>query len=91
LTAEFRYLPCTLRSHPVTSNIFLEFRDTLTVVNWTLLASRARALPCIAHDPEVHVRDFGTSGHHRTQRLQHRHRPAEADYEVKTYSAGRRR
>jgi anti-sigma B factor antagonist len=25
LTAEFRYLPCTLRSHPVTGNLFLEF------------------------------------------------------------------
>ena len=55
------------------------------MVNWTLLASRARALPCIAHDPEVRVRDFGTSGHHRTQRLQHRHRPAEADYEVNVF------
>jgi hypothetical protein len=30
----------------------------LMVANWTFLASRARALPCIAHDPEVRVRDF---------------------------------
>jgi hypothetical protein len=31
------------------------------VANWTLLTSRARALPCIAHDPEVRVRDFAAS------------------------------
>jgi hypothetical protein len=33
----------------------------LMVANWTFLASRARALPCIAHDPEVRVRDFAAS------------------------------
>src|SRR5207237_748210 len=31
------------------------------VANRTFLASRARALPCIAHDPEVRVRDFAAS------------------------------
>jgi hypothetical protein len=31
------------------------------VANGTFLASRARALPCIAHDPEVRVRDFAAS------------------------------
>jgi hypothetical protein len=31
------------------------------VADWTFLASRARALPCIAHDPEVRVRDFAAS------------------------------
>ena len=31
------------------------------VANWTFPASRARALPCIAHDPEVRVRDFAAS------------------------------
>ena len=33
----------------------------LLVVNWTFLASRARALPCIAQDPEVRMRDFAAS------------------------------
>ena len=31
------------------------------VANWTSLAGRARALPRIAHDPEVRVRDFAAS------------------------------
>ena len=31
------------------------------VANWTFLASRARALPRIAHDPEARVRDFAAS------------------------------
>ena len=55
------------------------------VVNWTFLASRARALPCIAHDPEVRVRDFAASGHHRTQRLQHRYRPGRGRLRGRTY------
>jgi len=63
----------------------------LLVVNWTFLASHARALPCIAHDPEVRVRDFAASRHHRTQRLQHRHRPGRGRLRGQTYSAGRRR
>ena len=56
MTAEFRYLPCMLRSHPVTSNSFLEFRDMLMVANRTFLASRTRALPRIAHHPEMNDR-----------------------------------
>lgn len=56
----------------------------LLVVNWTFLASRARALPCIAHDPEVRVRDFAAS---RASPMRSANStvigPAEAGYEVK--------
>jgi hypothetical protein len=33
----------------------------LMMANWTLLTSRARALLCIAHDPEVRRRDIAAS------------------------------
>ena len=53
------------------------------MVNWTFLASRARALPCIAHDPEVRVRDFAAS---RASPMRSANGtvigPAEAGYEV---------
>jgi hypothetical protein len=56
----------------------------LLVVNWTFLASRARALPCIAHDPEVRVRDFAAS---RASPMRSANStvtgPAEVGYEVK--------
>ena len=31
------------------------------MANWTFLTSHARALPCIAHDPEVRPRDIAAS------------------------------
>jgi len=31
------------------------------MAKWTFLASHARALPCIAHDPEVRLRDIAAS------------------------------
>jgi len=33
----------------------------LMMANWTFPTSRARALLCIAHDPEVRLRDIATS------------------------------
>jgi len=60
LAAEFRYLPCTLRSHPVTSNFFPEF-SCMLMANWTFLTIRAWALLRIAHYPEVRLRDFAPS------------------------------
>jgi len=48
LAAEFRYLSCTLRSHPETNNYFPEFCDMLIVANWTFLTNHAQALLCIA-------------------------------------------
>ena len=43
---------------------------------WSFLTNHARVLLCIAHDPGVRLRDIGSdAGHHRAQRLWHRHRP----------------
>jgi hypothetical protein len=41
--------------------------------SWDFLTSHARVLLCIARDPGVRLR--GQPGHHRAQRLRHRHRP----------------
>jgi hypothetical protein len=61
------------------------------VANWTFLARRARALPCIAYDPEVRVRDFGQPG--ITERSAYRTvtYPAEAGYEVNQKNGRRNR
>jgi hypothetical protein len=58
LVAEFRYLSCTLRSHPITSNFFPEFCDMSIVANWTFPTNHAWALLCIAQDPEMRLRDI---------------------------------
>jgi hypothetical protein len=50
-----------LRSHPVTSNFFPEFRNMLIMADRTFLASHALPLLCIAHDPEVRLRDITAS------------------------------
>ena len=64
----------------------------LMVANWTFLASRARALPCIAHDPEVRVRGPAAS---RASPMRSAYGavtdPAEADYEVKQTNRRRNR
>ena len=54
------------------------------VANWTFLASRARALPCIAQDPEVCVRDLSASPASPMRSAYSTVTgPAEAGYEVK--------
>ena len=46
------------------------------MTEWSFLTNHARVLVCIAHDPGVRLpRHRHDAGHHRTQRLQHRHRP----------------
>src|SRR4030081_3521598 len=60
--------------------------------NWTFMASRPRALPCIAHDPEVHVRDFaGQPGITERSAYGTVTGPAEAGYEVKQKNRRRNR
>jgi hypothetical protein len=47
----------------------------LRVTSWSFLTSHARVLLRIARDPGSSVRHRGQPGHHRPQRLRHRHRP----------------
>jgi hypothetical protein len=56
----------------------------LMVRNWTFLASRARALPRIAHDPEVaHARLCGQPGITERRAYGTVTGPAEAGYEAR--------
>jgi len=44
--------------HSITSNYFPEFNYMFMMANWTFLTNHAWALLCIAHDPEVLLRDI---------------------------------
>ena len=62
------------------------------MANRSFLTSHARVLMCIAHDPGARLRDIAASpGHHRRQRLRHRHRPDRAGYVVKQKDGRRNR
>jgi hypothetical protein len=64
----------------------------LMAANWTFLASRARALPCIAHDPEVaRARLRGQPGITERSAYSTVTGPAEAGYEVKQKNRRRNR
>jgi hypothetical protein len=59
-----------------TGNRFLETMIRFSrVTSWSFLTSHARVLLRIARDPGSSVRHRGQPGHHRPQRLRHRHRP----------------
>jgi hypothetical protein len=61
------------------------------VANWTFLTSRARAPPCIAHDPEVRARLRGQPGITQRSAYGTVTNPAEAGYEVNQKNRRRNR